>query len=140
MIRGGAVAPLRRRMPYHQLADVVLVVHFAFLAFVVVGGALVLRWARVAWLHVPAAIWGVLIEFFGWICPLTPLEIALRHRAGEAAYTGGFIAHYITRVLYPEGLTRAIQVMLGILVLGLNGAIYAVMLVRARRARAFVLS
>ena len=133
MIRGGAVAPLRRRMPYHQLADVVLVVHFAFLAFVVVGGALVLRWARVAWVHVPAAIWGVLIEFFGWICPLTPLEIALRHRAGEAAYTGGFIAHYITRVLYPEGLTRAIQVMLGILVLGLNGAIYAVMLVRARR-------
>ena len=140
MIRGGALAPLRRRMPYHQLADVVLVVHFAFLAFVVVGGALVLRWARVAWVHVPAAIWGVLIEFFGWICPLTPLEIALRHRAGEAAYTGGFIAHYITRVLYPEGLTRAIQVMLGILVLGLNGAIYAVMLVRARRARAFVLS
>ena len=135
MIGGGAVAPLRRRMPYHQLADVVLVVHFAFLAFVVVGGALVLRWARVAWVHVPAAIWGVLIEFFGWICPLTPLEIALRHRAGEAAYTGGFIAHYITRVLYPEGLTRAIQVMLGILVLGLNGAIYAVMLVRARRVR-----
>ena len=135
MIRGGAVAPLRRRMPYHQLADVVLVVHFAFLAFVVVGGALVLRWARVAWVHVPAAIWGVLIEFFGWICPLTPLEIALRHRAGEAAYTGGFIAHYITRVLYPEGLTRAIQVMLGILLLGLNGAIYAVMLVRARRVR-----
>src|SRR6058998_2037367 len=135
MIRGGAIAPLRRRMPYHQLADVVLVVHFAFLAFVVVGGALVLRWARVAWLHLPAALWGVLIEFFGWICPLTPLEIALRHRAGEAAYSGGFVAHYIMRVLYPEGLTHGVQVVLGLLVLALNGIVYAAVVVRARRRR-----
>jgi hypothetical protein len=96
---------------------------------------LVLRWPRVAWIHVPATIWGVLIEFFGWICPLTPLEIALRHRAGEAAYTGGFIAHYVTSVLYPNGLTRDIQVVLGILVLALNGGIYAVVLARPRRAR-----
>ena len=120
-------------MAYHQFADLVLVVHFAFLAFVVAGGAFVLRWPRVAWAHVPAVIWGVLIEFFGWICPLTPLEIALRHRAGEAAYTGGFIAHYVMRVIYPEGLTRGIQVMLGILVLALNGGIYAAMIAREVR-------
>ena len=120
-------------MAYHQFADLVLVVHFAFLAFVVAGGAFVLRWPRVAWVHVPAVIWGVLIEFFGWICPLTPLEIALRHRAGEAAYTGGFIAHYVMRVIYPDGLTRGIQVMLGILVLALNGGIYAAMIARGVR-------
>jgi len=120
-------------MAYHQFADLVLVVHFAFIAFVVAGGAFVLRWPRVAWAHVPAVIWGVLIEFFGWICPLTPLEIALRHRAGEAAYTGGFIAHYVMRVIYPDGLTRGIQVMLGILVLALNGGIYAAMIAREVR-------
>ena len=120
-------------MAYHQFADLLLVVHFAFLAFVVAGGAFVLRWPRVAWAHVPAVIWGVLIEFFGWICPLTPLEIALRHRAGEAAYTGGFIAHYVMRVIYPDGLTRGIQVMLGILVLALNGGIYAAMIAREVR-------
>ena len=130
---GGGVAALWRRMAYHQFADLVLVVHFAFLAFVVAGGAFVLRWPRVAWAHVPAVIWGVLIEFFGWICPLTPLEIALRHRAGEAAYTGGFIAHYVMRVIYPDGLTRGIQVMLGILVLALNGGIYAAMIAREVR-------
>ena len=120
-------------MAYHQFADLVLVVHFAFLAFVVAGGAFVLRWPRVAWAHVPAVIWGVLIEFFGWICPLTPLEIALRHRAGEAAYTGGFIAHYVMRVIYPDGLTHGIQVMLGILVLALNGGIYAAIITREVR-------
>ena len=120
-------------MAYHQFADLVLVVHFAFLAFVVAGGAFVLRWPRVAWAHVPAVSWGVLIEFFGWICPLTPLEIALRHRAGEAAYTGGFIAHYVMRVIYPDGLTRGIQVMLGILVLALNGGIYAALIAREVR-------
>ena len=124
---------LWRRMAYHQFADLVLVVHFAFLAFVVAGGAFVLRWPRVAWAHVPAVIWGVLIEFFGWICPLTPLEIALRHRAVESAYTGGFIAHYVMRVIYPDGLTRGIQVMLGILVLALNGGIYAALIAREVR-------
>lgn len=120
-------------MLYHALADLLVVLHFAFLAFVVIGGAFVLRWPKLAWVHVPAAIWGVLIEFFGWICPLTPLEIALRHRAGEAAYTGGFIAHYVMRVLYPDGLTRGTQVVLGVLVLALNVGLY--WLVLARRGR-----
>jgi hypothetical protein len=120
-------------MPYRQIADLLVLIHFAFLLFVVTGGVLVLRWPKVAWIHVPAAIWGMLIEFVGWICPLTPLENGLRQRAGEAAYTGGFIAHYVMRVLYPEGLTRGIQVILGTLVLVLNGGIYTVMIARARR-------
>lgn len=122
-------------MTFHRLADIVLVVHFAFLAFVVAGGALVLRWPNVAWVHVPAVIWGALIEFYGWICPLTPLENDLRHRAGESGYAGGFIAHYVTRVLYPEGLTRGIQIVLGVLVLALNGVFYAMMLARAWRTQ-----
>ena len=122
-------------MPYHRLADLVVLIHFAFLLFVVTGGLFVLRWPRLVWAHVPAAIWGVLIEFFGWICPLTPLEVELRRRAGEAAYTGGFIAHYVMRVLYPEGLTRGVQVFLGTLVLALNGGIYALMIARTRWRR-----
>src|SRR3989442_3690705 len=116
------------------LANLVVLVHFAFLLFVSIGALAVLRWRWLAWVHVPAAIWGVLIEFSGWICPLTPLENALRERAGEPAYSGGFIAHYILRVLYPEGLTRGVQVVLGILVLGLNAAIYAILGTRHRRA------
>jgi hypothetical protein len=119
-------------MLYRLLADLIVVVHFSFMLFVVAGGALVLRWPKVAWVHVPALIWGALIEFFGWVCPLTPLEVALRHRGGEAAYTGGFIAHYLMSVLYPEGLTRGIQVALGVLVLSLNGVVYAACAARAR--------
>src|SRR3990172_7307050 len=89
---------------YSILADLVLVAHLAFLLFVVLGGLLVLRWPRVVWLHVPCALWGVTTEFAGLGCPLTPLEIALRHRAGETGYAGDFIAHYITATLYPAGL------------------------------------
>jgi len=123
-------------MPYRLLADLIVVVHFAFLLFVVTGGAFALRWPRLAWVHVPAAVWGTLIEFSGWVCPLTPLEVALRHRGGEAAYTGGFIAHYVMSVLYPDGLTRGIQVVLGMLVLALNGVVYAVLAARLRSHRA----
>jgi hypothetical protein len=115
------------------LADLVVLVHFAFLLFVVLGGVLVLRWPKLAWIHVPAAIWGVLIEFTGWICPLTPLEVALRHRAGEAAYTGGFVAHYVMGVMYPEGLTRGVQFVLGAAVLALNAAVYGTLIARGRR-------
>jgi hypothetical protein len=102
--------------------------------FVVFGGLLVLRWPRLAWVHLPAAVWGALIEFAGWVCPLTPLENALRRQAGEATYTGGFIERYITPILYPDGLTRGAQVALGTLVVLINVAVYA-RLVRSRRAR-----
>lgn len=90
----------------------------------VVGGLLVLRWRWVMWLHLPAAIWGALIEFFGWICPLTPLEKWLRSQGGLGGYEGGFIEHYILPVLYPSGLTRTVQLVLGVVVVGVNLIIY----------------
>lgn len=95
------------------MAELIVAVHFAFVVFVVLGGLLALRWPRAAWIHLPAVIWGVLIEFTGWICPLTPLENRLRRASGEAGYQGDFIAHYILPVLYPDGLTRTDQLMLG---------------------------
>ena len=119
-------------MIYRGLADLVLVVHLAFVLFVVLGGLLVLRWRWVAVLHVPAAIWGILIEFAGWICPLTPLENSLRRLGGEAGYSGGFIQHYLLPLVYPAGLTRNFQLMLGSLALVLNIAVYTVLVVRER--------
>jgi hypothetical protein len=110
------------------------VLHLAFVLFVVLGGLLVLRWPRIAWLHLPAAIWGVLIEYSGWICPLTPLENSFRARGGEIGYSGSFIEHYIRAVLYPAGLTRATQVALGTLLLILNLAAYSVVISRKRLA------
>ena len=111
-------------MSYRTLAHLIVVVHFGFVWFVVLGGLLVLRWPKLAWIHVPAAIWGVLIEFFGWICPLTPLENRWRELGGQAGYSGGFVQHYIVSVLYPEQLTRGLQVTLGALVLALNAFVY----------------
>jgi hypothetical protein len=105
-------------------------VHAGFLAFVVLGGFLVLRRPRLAWLHVPAVLWGAAIEFTGWICPLTPLENRLRARAGAGSYEGGFIEHYILPVVYPEGLTREMQIGFGIGVLALNLALYGWMVGR----------
>jgi hypothetical protein len=118
---------------YRALADLVLVVHLTFVLFVVLGGLLVLRWPRAAWLHIPAAVWGVLIEYTGWICPLTPLENSFRARGGEAGYTGGFIEHYIQPVLYPAGLTRSTQVVLGSCVLLVNLAAYGIVVSRMKR-------
>jgi hypothetical protein len=119
------------------LADAVLVAHFVFVLFVVLGGLLVLRWPKAAWAHVPAAVWGAAIEFCGWICPLTPLENELRRRAGEAGYIGDFVGRYLLPVLYPDGLTREVQLALGTIVLALNLGIYAVAILRNRRSRAF---
>jgi len=117
---------------YRVLADLVLVIHLAFVLFVVLGGLLVPRWPRLAWLHLPAAVWGVLIEYSGWICPLTPLENSFRVRGGEAGYSGGFIQHYIQPTLYPSGLTRSTQLVLGSVVLLLNLAAYAIVFRRSR--------
>ena len=117
------------------LADSIVAFHFLFVLFVVFGGLLVLWWPRVAYLHVPAAIWGALIEFTGWICPLTPLENALRARAGQAGYQGGFVEHYILPALYPTALTRNIHLLLGAIVLLLNLAIYAHVLRRSAGIR-----
>jgi hypothetical protein len=122
------------RLIYSGLADAVLVLHLGFVLFVVLGGLLVLRWPRVAWLHIPAAVWGVVVEYTGWICPLTPLENSLRTLGGQIAYSGSFIQHYIQPVLYPAGLTRATQVMLGSLLLILNLAAYGIAISRTRCA------
>ncbi len=116
-----------RELIYRVLADLVVVTHLAFVAFVILGGFLAFRWPRAAWLHVPAVVWGVAIELTGWVCPLTPLENRLRVLGGGAGYSGGFVEHYLMPVLYPIGLTRGTQVVLGIIALGLNLAIYAVL-------------
>lgn len=120
-------------MAYRILADLVVGVHALFVVFVVAGGLLVLRWPWVAAVHLPAAVWGTLIEFRGWICPLTPLEKSLRASAGQAGYQGGFIEHYLLPVLYPAGLTRGVQLVLGSLVIAVNLVVYW-MLLRRRRA------
>ena len=114
------------------LADLVLVVHATFILFVVLGGLLVLWQPRIAWVHIPCAIWGAWVELAGWICPLTPLEVDLRTRAGEIGYEGGFIERYVTTALYPQGLTRDIQIGLGIAVVAVNVIIYVVAIKRAR--------
>ncbi|MDX1576890.1 MAG: DUF2784 domain-containing protein [Gemmatimonadota bacterium] len=119
-------------MIYRILADVVLVVHALFIVFVVLGGFLAVRWPKVAWVHVPCALWGALIEFAGWICPLTPWENALRRAGGEAGYAGGFIERYLAPLIYPGELTREIQVALGIGVIVLNAIAYGWLLARRR--------
>jgi len=121
-------------MPYRLLADLVLILHAGFVAFVVLGALLALRWPRVAWVHVPVVLWGAGIEFVGGICPLTPLENHWRRLAGELGYPGGFIEHYIVSALYPDGLTRNVQIVLGALVVVVNVAIYAWALRRSRRS------
>jgi len=122
-------------MLYRLAADAVLLVHLAFVFFVALGAFLVLRWRQVAWVHLPAALWGALIEFSGGICPLTPLEVTLRRAAGDAGYAGDFLEHYIVAAMYPEGLTRGVQMALGAAVLLVNAAVYAVVLWQLRRRR-----
>ena len=115
------------------MVDVIVFLHFAFVLFVVLGGLLALWWPRIVWVHVPAVIWGALVEFTGWICPLTPLENRLRRAAGDTGYQGDFIAHYILPTLYPNGLTRRDQLMLGAVALAINVAVYALVFARHRR-------
>ncbi|MFN2601538.1 MAG: DUF2784 domain-containing protein [Gemmatimonadaceae bacterium] len=115
-------------MAYRLLADLVVVIHVLFVVFVLLGAFLALRWRWIVWLHTPAAIWGVLIEYGGWICPLTPLENSLRSRAGESTYSGDFIQHYLLGALYPQGLTRATQLVLGSVALLANIVGYSLLL------------
>lgn len=116
-------------------AQAVLLLHLLFILFVLGGGLLALRWPRLIWLHLPALLWAVTVEWTGWICPLTPLENALRQVAGEQAYQGGFIEYYIWPLIYPAGLTREMQFMLGCFVLLLNAPVYGVLYRRLRARR-----
>src|SRR4030095_6053083 len=105
-------------------AGSVVLLHFAFVIFVVAGGLLAIRWPRAMWIHMPAALWGVLIEMTGWVCPLTPLENYLREQGVATGYQGEFIAHYIVPVLYPAGLTRDWQLVLGGFAFAVNAVVY----------------
>ena len=117
------------------LADLVVLLHAAFVLFVAAGGLLVWRWPRLVWVHLPALVWGVGIEWSGAICPLTPLEIWLRERAGQVDYRGDFVDHYVMPILYPVGLTRERQLGLGVAVILLNLVIYGWWLRRCSGAR-----
>jgi hypothetical protein len=118
---------------YGLLADLTVLLHAAFILFAVFGGLLAVRWPRIAWLHVPAVLWAAFMEFSGRICPLTPLENHYRELAGESGYTGGFIEHYILPVIYPAGLTRDIQLGLGLGVLVVNIVAYGIVIRRSMK-------
>ena len=120
-------------MLYRVAADLLVLVHLAFIVFVVAGGFTVFKWHWMALLHIPAAAWGALIEFRGWVCPLTPWENSLRKLAGKDGYSEGFIEHYVLQLVYPPGLTRDIQTTLGLIVVGINLLIYGVLLYRLMR-------
>jgi len=115
------------------LGDAVVVLHLAFIAFAMGGGMLVIAWPRVAWLHLPAVIWAAYVEFTSTICPLTPLENALRLGAGRSGYEGGFIEHYVLPIVYPVGLTPYVQTILGVIVIVVNLIFYAVAWRRVRQ-------
>lgn len=122
-------------MTLRLATDVLVLLHLTFILWVVLGGLLVLRWPWLAGLHLPAVAWGVFIEFTGGICPLTPLENHLRRLAGATGYPGGFIDHYLLPVIYPAGLTREGQWLLGAGVVVLNAALYGLLLLHRARAK-----
>ncbi|MCJ8176739.1 DUF2784 domain-containing protein [Pseudomonas viridiflava] len=120
-------------MIFRLAADAVVTFHLLFILFVLLGGLLVLRWPWAAVLHLPAMTWGAAAEFLHLYCPLTPLENALRSRAGDQGYDGGFIEHYLIPLIYPAGLTPQIQLWLGGIVLLINASVYGALLVRGVR-------
>ncbi len=130
---GDCMAPTDSGPPmYWILADLVVWLHLAFIAFVVLGGWLALQWPRIIWFHLPAAIWGAVIELMGWHCPLTPLEKHFRAAAGDTPYGGDFVGQYVLPLIYPDGLTRSIQVGIGCAVITINLCAYGLLLRRVR--------
>ena len=115
------------------VADFIIIIHFGFIVFIVLGGLLVFRWPKLMWLHLPAVAWGVVIELAGFICPLTPLENRLRIAAGESGYSSGFIDQYLIPVVYPDGLNRPTQIALGALVISINLVLYGVVVAKRKR-------
>ena len=117
-------------MIYRFLADLVVLAHFSYIVFVIFGAALAFRWKKAMWVHIPAALWAALLEFAGWVCPLTPLELWFRTQGQAVAYSEGFIEHYILLILYPPGLTREIQLALGVFVVAVNVLVYGYVFTR----------
>jgi uncharacterized protein DUF2784 len=120
-------------MPYRVAADFVLLSHFVFVVFAVFGAALVFFRPVFAWVHVPVVIWSSMVNLASWTCPLTPLEKALRTRAGQSGYKGGFVEHYVGSVVYPRGMPRQMELVAGVSVLAWNAVIYAIVLFWAAR-------
>ncbi|MCW8814617.1 MAG: DUF2784 domain-containing protein [Chlorobium sp.] len=123
------------KMLYKFAADVVVIIHLLFIIFALVGGLLLFLKRWIVWIHLPAVVWAALIEWKGWICPLTPLENYLRHKARLASYEEGFIEHYLFPVIYPAGLTPQIQYFLGVLVIAANFLVYGFYLYALRSKR-----
>jgi len=130
--RGCSHNALQHAMSYAFLADLVVILHLAFVVFVLAGGLLALKWPWIVRLHLPAAAWGAIVEFSGWLCPLTPLENWLRDQAGQQIYSTDFLDRYLLPMLYPDGLTREIQFVLGSIVLLVNGWVYGILWHRRR--------
>ncbi len=122
-------------MIHRLLADVIVVLHFAFIVFVVLGALPAYRWPKMVWVHIPCALWGAWIEITGGICPLTPIEVHFRRMGGTEGYAGGFIEHYLVPIIYPSGLTQADQLLLGGLVVAVNLSAYGFLLWRRRSGR-----
>ena len=122
-------------MQYRILTDSILVIHLLFILFVILGGFLAFYKRWIVWVHLPAVIWGVCIELFGWMCPLTPLENWLRNAGGQQGYEGVFIEHYLLPLIYPDNLTKSIQIFLGLSVLVINTIVYCIWLSRSRQLK-----
>jgi len=125
-------------MYYRILADILVVIHLIFIFFVLFGGILAFYRKWIIWAHLPAAAWGVLIELYGWICPLTPLENRLRHAAGGQGYKGGFIEHYLLSAVYPEGLSMSLQYVLAAMVITINAVVYSLLIVSLKKRKVSV--
>lgn len=117
-------------MIYRLISEFIVIIHFAFIVFVITGAMLTLKWKKIIWLHIPAVIWGAAVEYGGWICPLTPWENHFRSLAGERAYRGDFIGNYLLQVIYPGGLTRDVQIILGSIVIVINALLYGILIYR----------
>jgi hypothetical protein len=121
---------------YGVLADLIVVAHLGFVGFACLGGLLVVRWRWVAWIHIPCAVWAVVVEWLNLVCPLTPWEQRLRDLADQPGYTGGFIENYLTPILYPAGLNRTVQMLLGALVVAINVSVYVSLFYRRTKSGA----
>ena len=122
-------------MIYSFLADLLVVFHLVFILYVIAGALLIFKWTKTLWLHLPSCFWGMTVEFSGRVCPLTPWEIQLRRLAGEEGYTGSFIEQYLIPIIYPSGLNREIQMLLGSTVLIVNFSLYTLILIKRRKRK-----